>query len=57
MEDLTYTSESQRQYDLPFQGDQLPAPENDRDGILRDPDSDPLRVQPGRRPRLYRALP
>ena len=35
----------------------IPSPENDRDGIFRDPDTDPLCIFTGRRKRLYCAFP
>lgn len=41
--------ESEGQYHLPCAGDQLPETEDDRDGISRDPDADPVCIVPSRK--------
>ena len=48
--------ESKRQYYFPFQGNFFLKRENDRDGILRDSDSDSLCIFSGGRKRLHRAI-
>ena len=52
----TQLPESKRQYYFPFQGNFFLKRENDRDGILRDSDSDSLCIFSGGRKRLHRAI-